>query len=425
VPIVFVTRFADPRYETRALDLGAADFVAKPYSPAVLQARVRNLLDLKRRADAELRAVLEQGRQLGDARIADIVAAASDAIVTYDAQERIVLINAAACGLFGVKKEGVLGTSARTLLGDALAREVHARGEAQRTLLARADGSRFSIEMSVSRVGEGTQQLTTVMLRDVGDRERFEAESRLRLQAEAASQTKSMMMACIAHEMGNPLHGLLGFAELMAADSGQPLPAEQARRLQHIVSSGRKLQHLMRDVLDLGRSGSGALAVELQALDAAACVEAALAAVAPQAAQAGVMLSSEGPGPSLRTMADGGRLQQCLVNLLSNAIKYSRPGGWVRVGVAGDARQVEISVSDNGIGIDPVQQEHLFEPFNRLGRQTTATAGVGLGLVITRQLVQAMQGRLQVRSKPGEGSCFTIHLPGAPSPLPTQAAGRP
>lgn len=417
VPIVFVTRFADPRYETRALDLGAADFVAKPYSPAVLQARVRNLLDLKRRADAELRAVLEQGRHLGDARIADIVAAASDAIVTYDAQERIVLVNAAACRLFGVAKEAVLGMPAQTLLGEHLAREVHARGDAERTTLARTDGSRFTIEMSVSSVGAGPQRLTTAMLRDVSDRERLEAESRSRLQAEAASQTKSMMMACIAHEMGNPLHGLLGFAELMAADRGHPLPAEQARRLEHIVTSGRSLQHLMRDVLELGRSGSGRLRVDLQALDTAFCVDEAMAAVAPLASQAGIVVSSDVSGPPCLVMADSGRLQQCLFNLLSNAIKYGRPGGWVRVCVSGERQQVEISVSDDGIGIDALQLEHLFEPFNRLGRQRSAATGAGLGLVITRQLVEAMLGRLQVRSEPGQGSCFTILLPGT-TPVP-------
>jgi signal transduction histidine kinase len=252
------------------------------------------------------------------------------------------------------------------------------------------------------------------MLRDVSDRERHEADSRARLQAETASQAKSMMMACIAHEMGNPLNGVLGFAELMAADSGNPLPAEQARRLQHIITSGRSLQRLMHDVLDLGRAGSGALAVDVQALDTAACIDAALAAVAPQAAVAGVTLSSNGPGPQVQALADGGRLQQCLVNLLSNAIKYGRPGGWARVSVATmacDGHHVEISVSDDGIGIDPVQQEHLFEPFNRLGRQHGPAAGAGLGLVITRQLVHAMHGRLLVRSAPGKGSTFTILLP--------------
>lgn len=424
VPIVFVTRFADARYETRALDLGAADFVAKPYSPAVLQARVRNLLELKWRTDAELHAVLEQGRQLGDARIADIVAGASDAIITYDAQERIVLVNAAACGLFGVVNESVLGAPARSLLGAELAREVHAGGEVERATLARSDGSRFPIEMSVSVVGHGAQRLTTAMLRDVSERERFEAESRSRLKAEAASQAMSMTMACIAHEIGNPLSGMLGFAELMVADRGHPLAADQARRLQHIVTSGRSLQQLMRDVLELGRCGSGRLSVVLLALDTATCIDEAIAAVAPLAAQAGIVASLEATGPPRHAMADKGRLQQCLVNLLSNAIKYGRPGGWVCVGVAGDGQEVEISISDNGIGIDPVQQQHLFEPFNRLGRQTTSTAGAGLGLVITRQLVEAMQGRLQVRSAPGKGSCFTIVLPGA-TPTPAQAAGPP
>jgi DNA-binding response OmpR family regulator len=109
VPIAFVTRFSDPRYEMRALDLGAADFIAKPYTAAVLQARVRNLLDLKRRTDAELAAVREHWRRVGDARVADIVAAASDAIVTCDADGKVVLINASACRMFGAEHEQAIG----------------------------------------------------------------------------------------------------------------------------------------------------------------------------------------------------------------------------------------------------------------------------------------------------------------------------
>ena len=413
VPIAFVTRFSDPQYEMRALDLGAADFIAKPYTPAVLQARVRNLLDLKRRTDADLHAVREHWRRVGDARVADIVGAASDAIVTYNADDELVLINAAACRMFGVGHEQAIGSPVQALLGEDVSTEDRWQSAPARTTMARANGACFPVEVSVSRVGEGIDRLTTVMLRDISDRERLEAESRSRIEAETASRTKTLMMSYIAHEMGNPLNGLLGFAQLMVADVGHPLAPEQAKRLEHIVASGRHLQGLMLDVMDLGRFETGELTIDLRPVDAARCVEDAAAAVSSLAGQAGVTLSSLPVSPSIRCAADADRLHQCLLNLLTNAIKYNRSGGWVRIEVKGDSEEVAIAVRDNGLGLDALQRQHLFEPFNRLGRQRAAAPGAGLGLVITRQLVEAMNGQLRVDSEPGLGSCFTIVLPSA------------
>jgi len=412
VPIAFVTRFSDPRYEMRALDLGAADFIAKPYTGAVLQARVRNLLDLKRRTDTDLQAVREHWRRIGDARVADIVGAASDAIVTYNADETVVLINAAACLMLAVAHEHAIGSPIRSLLGEDVAFRPDSPAGPSRTVMARANGDRFPVEVSTSRVGADADLLTTVMLRDISDRERLEAESRSRIEAETASRTKTLMMSYIAHEMGNPLNGLLGFAELMACDADQPLAADQAKRLERIVSCGRHLQGLMRDVLDLGRFESGNLAIDLCPVDADRCAQEALEGVAPLAAQAGVTLSLMPAPVSTGVVADASRLHQCLVNLLTNAVKYNRPGGWARIEMTSGPHEVCIAVRDNGMGMDAVQRQHLFEPFNRLGRQGGSAPGAGLGLMITRQLVEAMNGELQIASEPDLGSCFTIVLPG-------------
>jgi signal transduction histidine kinase len=249
------------------------------------------------------------------------------------------------------------------------------------------------------------------MLRDISDRERLEVETHSRIEAETASRTKTQMMAYIAHEMGNPLTGMLGFAQLMAADADHPLAPEQAERLEYVLASGEHLQTLMRDVLDLGRFETGKLAIDLRPVNAVRCAQDAAAAVSALAGQAGVTVSSLPASASLRVTADADRLRQCLLNLLTNAIKYSRPGGWARVEVTGDSQQVAIAVRDNGLGMNALQRHHLFEPFNRLGRQRAAAPGTGLGLVITRQLVEAMGGQLQVESVSGLGSCFTIVLP--------------
>lgn len=409
-PVAFVTRFADPRNEMRALDLGAADFIAKPYTPAVLVARVRNLLDQVRRTDAELHAVREHWRRIGDARVAAIVAGAADAIVSCDSNDQVLLANAAACRMFGLESQRLIGRPARELFGDALS-FVELPAAPVRIVITRADGATLPAEASLSRLGAGAGQVTTVMLRDLSDRERLDSELRARFEAEAASRTKTLMLSYIAHEMGNPLNGLLGFAQLMENDADHPLGPEQAQRLRHILTSGRHLEVLMRDVLDLGRFETGKLIFDSVAVDAADCVASALTAVAALAGQSGISLKSTPPSAAVRALADAGRLNQCLLNLLTNAIKYNRPGGWVRVDVHGDAEHVTITIQDNGLGMDEAQRRHLFEPFNRLGRQRATTPGAGLGLVITRQLVSAMKGRLLFESATGLGSTFSIVLP--------------
>ena len=412
VPIVFVTRFSDPQSEQRALDLGAADFIAKPFTPAVLCARVRNLLDSTRRTDAKLQAVRAHWRMVGDARAADIVEGASDAIVTYDADDKVVLANAAACEVFGVQHGKVIGLPVQALFGGGFHVPDRPSGKPDRLTLSRGDGEQFLAEVSASRVGQDSELLTTVILRDVGDRERLEVELRSRIAAESASHTKTLMMSYIAHEIGNPLTCLLGFAEIMATDVEHPLAPEQVERLEHIFACGQKLEALMGEVVDLGKIEIDKLAIDVQPVDVAVCVTDAAAAVLALAQRANVTLSSLPVSPFLRLNADAERLHQCLLNLLTNAIKYNRPGGWARIEARSGPNEVAIAVSDNGIGMDATQRRHLFEPFNRLGRQKVAS-GSGLGLVITRQLVEAMHGQLRVESEPSQGSCFTITLPGA------------
>jgi PAS domain S-box-containing protein len=412
VPIAFITRFSDPRNEMRALDLGAADFIAKPYTRAILQARVRNLLDLKRRTDAELQSVREHLQRVGDARVADIVGAASDAIVTCNAAAKVVLINAAACRMFGIEHAQAIGSPMQALLGEGALTDEPRQNAPVRTTITRTDGECFPTEMSVSRIGEGAECLTTVMLRDISDRERLEAESRSRIEAETASRTKTRMLSYVAHEIGNPLNCMLGFAQLMAADGDHALPPAQAKRLTQILASGKHLEVLMRDVMDLGRFQTGKLTVELRPVNAARCAQDAIEAVSALAEQSGVTLMCLSASAPVHCAADTARLHQCLVNLLTNAIKYNRPGGWARIEVTGDSQEAAIAVRDNGFGLEALQREHLFEPFNRLGRQAVVS-GTGLGLVITRQLVEAMNGQLRVESDPGLGSCFTLVLPTA------------
>jgi PAS domain S-box-containing protein len=416
VPIVFVSRYDDAVNETRALNLGAADFISKPFSPAVLRARVRNLLELKRRNDAELQSVTTRWRELADARVADIVNTASDAILTCNDDLRILLANTAATTLFGRSLDDMVGHALTELIPAPAPLMAHTGSTPLRLLVARPDGQTVPVEVSASHLNDAPAHLTTLVLRDISDRERLEAATRAQHAAEADSAAKTRMMGWIAHEMGNPLNAMLGFIQLMQQPAPNPLPAASARQLQFIETSARQLQHLLADLLTMARSSTPNLPIELQALAPWDCLKAACDAVQNDATQAQITLTLPAPAQDGKVLADAQRLHQCLVNLLSNDIKYNHPGGEVRTLLSVDAGCVVLAVQDTGQGMSEAQLKHLFEPFNRLGRQHQAVPGSGLGLVITRELVQAMGGTLEVSSVAGAGSRFTLRLAAAPKP---------
>ena len=150
--------------------------------------------------------------------------------------------------------------------------------------------------------------------------------------------------------------------------------------------------------------------MQLTSLDPAETLETTHGLLAAQARQAGLSLTlPDGPLPAVR--ADPQRLRQVLTNLVSNAIKYNRPGGWVHVTVHAADGMVLFQIEDNGFGLDADQLSRLFRPFDRLGAERSNVTGTGLGLTLSLQLARAMGGTIDVRSAPGEGSCFTLRLP--------------
>ena len=246
------------------------------------------------------------------------------------------------------------------------------------------------------------------------------------LAAEAAlraNAAKTEFLSRMSHELRTPLNAVLGFSQLLALDTSQPLSPSQLARVQHISQAGAHLLAMINDVLDLSRIESGGVALLPTAVPVHIVVNEALAMVAPAAANAGVNVQVDRLVPSRAHVttcvrADHLRLRQVLVNLLGNAIKYNRPGGSVtlRWPVDAAAGQVHLQVEDTGLGLTAAQQEHLFEPFNRLGLERSGIEGTGIGLVITRRLVELMGGELSVQSLVGEGSCFTASMPLALAP---------
>jgi len=253
---------------------------------------------------------------------------------------------------------------------------------------------------------------------DITEERQTEEALRAKEAAERASRAKSEFLSRMSHELRTPLNGILGFAQLLASDERKPLLPEQRARLQRIEDAGWHLLALINDLLDLSRIESGSLTLNLENVDLDDAATEVISLLTQSAAESGVEVSLvKRIGRPNCARVDALRMRQVLTNLLSNAIKYNRYGGTVTIS-AFDPRpgMVGLSVRDSGLGMTQTQLEHLFQPFNRLGRETSEAQGTGIGLVIAKGLVEQMGGTIAVESTAGAGTEFRIELPSAEGP---------
>lgn len=241
--------------------------------------------------------------------------------------------------------------------------------------------------------------------------------------AEQANRAKSDFLSRMSHELRTPLNAILGFAQVLRARS-QDLPVQAAEPLRHIEAAGWHLLEMINEVLDLARIESGHMSVSLESVDLAELLHQALQAAEPVARRKGVKLHADVALPApCWVHADRTRTRQVMDNLLSNAVKYNRPQGEVTARIeAGADGRVAVSITDTGRGLSADQIERLFEPFTRFVAPGEGIEGTGIGLLITKRLVEAMGGQLGVQSQPGVGSCFRFELPGASAPAPAVPA---
>ena len=228
---------------------------------------------------------------------------------------------------------------------------------------------------------------------------------------EAAGAAKSDFLASMSHELRTPLNAIIGFSSLMAnqaeVDGALSVPREW---VEHIRSGGEHLLTLINDVLDLAKVEAGRLELAIETVDLGHAVAASVAGLRPLADRkhqpVDVRIAS-----SIMIEADPGRLRQILYNLLSNAIKYTPDGGCIEVTTSRVDGEISIAVRDEGVGIAPDDQERVFEEFRQVGDQAQRMSGTGLGLALTRRLVEAHGGRIELESTLGSGSTFTVVLP--------------
>ena len=276
----------------------------------------------------------------------------------------------------------------------------------------------------VARSADGMPSRVVGTHSDITRLKQAEDAQRAQQLAEAASAAKSEFLSRMSHEIRTPLNAITGFAQLLRLQmKASPAESTQLSYVEQILHAGRHLSGLVNDVLDLQQVEAGVLSLRPEALQLDEEVVQCLSMLLPLAEQREIAMSSHLP-PGLSVIADRQRLRQVLVNIGSNAIKYNQHGGFVRV----EARVlpnsvVELAIADTGAGMTPEQLTRLFQPFERLGRETSHVEGTGLGLIITRSLIESMGGRMDIDSRPGSGTRVCILLPQAPSA--TQAPDSP
>ncbi|WP_394807413.1 PAS domain S-box protein [Nitrosomonas sp.] len=228
--------------------------------------------------------------------------------------------------------------------------------------------------------------------------------------AEKANLAKSDFLSSMSHELRSPLNAILGFAQLI--DSGSPpLTPRQKSNIDQILLAGWYLLDLINEILDLALIESGKLLVSLEPISLSEVISDCQAMIEPQAQKSGIKLTFPQFNCTYFVKADRTRVKQILINLLSNSIKYNKAGGTVVVSYStGTANRIRISITDTGEGLSVENLSQLFQPFNRLGREIGTEEGTGIGLVVSKRLVELMGGTIGVESTIGKGSVFWIKL---------------
>ncbi len=371
----------------------------------------------------------EQALRTSEERFRVLLDAVPNAVVVVDGAGRIVLVNPRVREFFGYEPEELIGETLGTLVPEAL-RAVHERHRREflrdprprllgrgRYLSARhRDGRVFPAEISLTPVRSGDgKPLVMATVVDITERRAAEEAQIAREAAEAGNRAKSEFLSRMSHELRTPLNAVIGFAQLLEMDS---LTDDQRESVRYISRAGHHLLDLINEVLDISRIDTGQMTISPEPVALEDLLGEVTGLVGPLSADRSITVEPLDPACARHVLADRQRLKQVLLNLLSNAIKYNRDGGSIRVSCSlVSPERLRIAVDDRGYGIAPEQMDRLFRPFDRLGAEQGQIEGTGMGLALSKGLMEAMGGRIGVESTPGVGSTFWVELQPVDGPV--------
>jgi PAS domain S-box-containing protein len=384
--------------------------------------------------DNTARKQVEAEQKLLDQRLRDqqfytrsLIESNIDALMTTDPRGIITDVNQQMEALTGCTRDELIGAPFKNYFTDPERAEAGIKQvlsgsrvtDYELTACAR-DGKKTVVSYNATTFHDRDRKLQGVFAaaRDVTERKRFERalqENNIELErakaaAEKANLAKSDFLSSMSHELRSPLNAILGFAQLINSDSPPPTPSQTAS-IDQILHAGWYLLELINEILDLAQIESGKLALSREPTSIAEVMLECQAMIEPQAQQRGIKMIYPHSGIPRFVDADRTRLKQVLINLLSNAIKYNQANGTVVVECAMSApERIRVSVRDTGAGLPPDMLSQLFQPFNRLGQERGREEGTGIGLVMSKRLVELMGGLIGVESTVGLGSVFWFEL---------------
>ena len=392
-------------------------------------------LDVSQERIAQIRA------QRAEARLRDAINSVSDAFVLWDRRNRLLMWNATFGETFNIDERFLKAGTPRDLIDQvmqiAIRRQQPAQDEREGVFEAELNNGRW-IQVSESRTAEGGYvisgaDITAVKIQEEKSRENEEALQGLvekleqsrqqqtvlarkyeiaKLRAEAANHAKSEFLANMSHELRTPLNAINGFSEIMSSEMFGPLGHPRYKEYAgDILSSGQHLLSLINDILDMSKIEAGKLNLHFEPVVVDEVVEDTLRLVRQRAEKAGLKVRVHLPQLPEIT-ADFRALKQILLNLLTNAVKFTPTGGTLTVSAIATETNVHITVADTGIGIARKDMERLARPFEQIENQFSKTKeGTGLGLALTKSLIEMHNGRFEVDSLLGEGTTCTVILP--------------
>ena len=455
IPLIMLTAHDDRDAMIECINAGADDYIAKSADFEVLKVRLRAHLRRKHfedenhrireklvRSETEATArVLIEAEQLKlDQRLRDqqfytrsLIESNIDALMTTDPAGIITDVNKQMEALTGSTRDELIGSPFKSYFTDSARAEagiklvLSDKKVTDYELTARArDGKKTLVSYNATTFHDRDRTLQGVfgVARDVTERKRFEQalqETNVELEsaksaAEKANLAKSDFLSGMSHELRSPLNAILGFAQLM--DTASPPPSDiQKESITQILQAGWHLLKLINEILDLSVVESGKVSLSLEPVSLPEVLLECQTMMEAQAQQRGIVMTfPQFKQPSF-IWADQTRLKQIVINLLSNAIKYNQASGQVTVDyTVMSSERIRISFKDTGAGLSPEKITQLFQPFNRLGQEAGIVAGTGIGLVVTKQLVELMDGVMGVDSTVGQGSVFWVELRSTPAP---------
>lgn len=377
--------------------------------------------------EKDLKKAEEQARE-SQARFSEILDIAPEAIVVIDSAMKIAIFNKGAERTFGYRADEILGKSFEVLIPERFrpTHQAHVDGfdkssdtyrpmdKREEVSGWRKDGTEFPATASVSKLQYGNEKIFTVILHDVTERKKAQDDLlAAKGEAEQANRAKSDFLASISHELRTPLNAILGFAEILKHQYLGPMDLDKySEYAADIHSSGEHLLSLVNDLLDISTIEAGRQSLFKENLGVGEVVQESIGIVAQKAKDKDIKLTTQLTGTGAPLLADRRAVRQILLNLLSNAIKFTPDGGDVTVTAEALPEHTVFEIADTGRGIPEDQLKDLTNPFTRIEQEPyQAVEGWGLGLAITKSLIELHDGHLNIQSQLGHGTTVTVTLP--------------